>query len=95
MIDDAINALKNKASDKQGIVAEQIKALTPMARDKLVNVYNSILASRDVPEVMEVVYKLPIAKKGIDSQLMDNYRGIMIASIFCEILELLCLHVAP
>ena len=53
----------------------------------LVDVYNSILTS-EVPEVMKVAYKLIIAKKGKDSKLMDNYRGITIASIFGKILEL-------
>ena len=93
MLDSAINALRNKkASDKQGIAAEQIKALTPTARDMLVSVYNEILSTGTVPEIMKVAYKLPIAKKGKDSRIMDNYRGITIASLFGKILELLCLQ---
>ncbi len=91
-LDEAINKLKpGKAADKQGIVAEQLKALPAEAKKEVLNIINSVLRSGKVPDEMKIAYKLPIPKKGKDIRLMDNYRGITITSMFGKILELVCL----
>ncbi len=92
MLNEALTALKNrKAADRRDIVAEQAKQLTNTARLELKKILQKILDSGHVPEEFKISYKLPIPKKGKDSRLLDNYRGISVSSIFCKVLEMICM----
>ena len=88
----ALNLLKKKkAPDLEGLYAEQLQMFTTQAKEKLLYIINKILADRAVPDSLKRAYKLPIPKKGKDSRIQDNYRGITIASIILKVLEIICL----
>ena len=82
---------RNKAQDIHGLAAEHLKALSPLAIEILTNILNQILACGKIPQSLKSSYKIPIPKKGKDSRLLDNYRGITIAPIMSKTLELICL----
>ncbi|XP_064646251.1 uncharacterized protein LOC135499433 [Lineus longissimus] len=94
MIKKAIDGMsKKKAADREGFRAEHLKLLScsQLAMEKLTAIFNSIMKAKKAPKIMKTAYKIPIPKKGKDSLLLDNYRGITITSIFGKLLELICL----
>ncbi|XP_064638324.1 uncharacterized protein LOC135494338 [Lineus longissimus] len=94
MIKKAIDGMsKKKAADREGFRPEHLKLLScsQLAMEKLTAIFNSIMKAKKAPKIMKTAYKIPIPKKGKDSLLLDNYRGITITSIFGKLLELICL----
>lgn len=89
----AITQLKNgKARDSSNLSAEHLKLLPDKAIDILVNVFQNIVRERNIPISLKSAYKLMIPKPGKDSRIMDNYRGITIASILLKVLEHICME---
>ena len=84
-----INSLSSgKATDKDGYCAEHLKLLPEIGITTLTVIFNQILSTRKVPNILKEAYKLPIPKPDKDCRLQDNYRGITITSVFCKVLEL-------
>ena len=89
----ALSRLKsNKAADLRGHHAELLKKLSPMARDILLSIINKILKSGCIPAVLKEAYKIVLPKPGKNHGLMDNYRGITMASVILKVMEMMWLQ---
>ena len=86
----AIKNLKSgKAHDLKGHSAELLKLFPKESRDVLLHIINKILKSGKIPDVLKQAYKIVLPKPNKDPQIMDNYRGITIASILLKTIETL------
>ena len=88
----AIRDLKNnKAADRHGIVAEQLKLLleSDSALSILTDIIRSIFIQRKVPETLKQSYKISLPKKGKCSLIQDNHRGITITPLVGKVVELI------
>ena len=84
----AIGKLKrNKAADIEGLCAEHILYGEAILIPHLTALFNSILLHAHIPPAMKKGYVVPIPKKGKDSRLTNNYRGISITPIIGKVLE--------
>ena len=73
------NLKKRKTADPSGIAAEHLKLLPNKAIDILLHTLQKI-SEGTVPNSLKETYKVMIPKLGKDHRMMDNYRGIRIAS---------------
>jgi hypothetical protein len=76
-----------KAADGQGIQAEHIKKAEPALLKPLANLFNLILQDGCVPKAFQQGVVIPIPKKGKNSLLQENYRGITLTSTIGKIFE--------
>ena len=91
-IREAISGLNtNKAADEYGISAEHIKFAQEALAIPLTCLFNQILEDGEIPEIFKTGYITPVHKKGKNEKLVENYRGITVASIFGKIFEKLLL----
>ena len=80
----AIDYLKNnKSPGCDNIPAEFIKFCKEILSDDLTTIYNYIIESRDFPEIWAEGLRSAIFKGGIRN-VVKNYRGITILSIFAK-----------
>ena len=81
----AIDYLKNnKSPGCDNIPAEFIKFCKEISSDDLTTIYNYIIESQDFPEIWAEGLRSAIFKGGIRN-VVKNYRGITILSIFAKI----------
>ena len=78
---------RNKAADKRGITAEHLIHATTQSVSTLTSIINRIFSEARAPKECKSGYKLPIPKKGKDSQIRTNYRGITITALIGKIVE--------
>ena len=90
---EAIGSLNtNKAADEYGIAAEHIRFAQDALIIPLTCLFNEILQEGEIPEIFKTGYITPVHKKGKNDKLVENYRGITVASIFGKIFEKLLLY---
>ncbi|MCW4346819.1 MAG: reverse transcriptase family protein [Candidatus Thiodiazotropha endolucinida] len=87
-VEKAMNQLNNgKSADEYGLSAEHFKAgkreLTPV----ITNIFNKILCDKEIPPTFKTGLITPVLKKGKDSKLLENYRGITVTSTFGKLFE--------
>lgn len=78
---------KNRAPDLEGITAEHLQYAPPECISVITNIINSALDEGKCPASFKSGFKIPIAKKGKDSTILSNYRGITITALIGKILE--------
>ena len=85
----AIDYLKNnKSPGCDNIPAEMIKHCKGLLSENLTTVFNYIIESRNFPEIWAEGLRPAIFKAG-QKNMVKNYRGISILSIFAKIFEIL------
>ena len=87
-LNDAIKKLKNKkAPGKDGVCNEMIKHLGPIARQKLLELFNQSWRSGIYPTAWKEATIIPILKKGKDPKKKTSYRPISLLSCLGKTLE--------
>ena len=87
-IEKVINKLHNgKSPDEYGISAEHFKAGKSELVPVITKIFNHILDTKKIPAVFKTGVITPVLKKGKDSKLLENYRGITVTAIFGKIFE--------
>ena len=76
-----------KAADQDGITAEHLKHANAEAYVILTDIVNRVLQEAKLPAACKSGFKIPLPKKGKDSQLQTNYRGITITAVIGKIVE--------
>ena len=76
-----------KAADQDGVTTEHLKFATAETFEMLSAIINRILEEARIPGVCKSGFKIPLPKKGKDSQLQTNYRGITITAVIGKIIE--------
>ena len=84
-----LNPPLNKASYEYGIAAEHVKYASTTLAPVLASLFNTILDHGQIPGSFKTGYITPIHKEGKGPQLVENYRGITVASIFGKLFETL------
>ena len=85
-----------KASDKLGLAAEHIIHAAQSLAPALACLFTTMLKQGQIPRLLMDGYIIPIAKKGKDSLLQDNHRGITITNTIAKLLEHIFLnHIKP
>ena len=88
-VEAAIDYLKNnKSPGCDNIPAEFIKYCKEILLQDLTIIYNYIIESRDFPDIWAEGLRSVIFKAG-QKNLVKNYRGITVLSIFAKIFEIL------
>ena len=84
----AVGKLKRKkAADIEGLCDEHIIYGKEILIPHLIVLFNIILSHSCIPPSLKKGYVIPIPKKGKDSRLTNNYRGISITPIIGKVLE--------
>ena len=78
---------KGKAADLQGITAEHLQQAPVECHTALTHIINQIFTEGKFPDVCKTGFKIPIPKKGKDSKILANHRGITITSLLGKIIE--------
>ena len=87
-VEESIGKLNpNKAADIDNIMAEHLLHATTPAKEVLTDIINRTLVERKIPTSCKSGFKIPLPKKGKDSQLQSNYRGITITALIGKIIE--------
>ena len=87
-IEKVINKLRNgKSPDEYGISAEHFKAGKSELVPVITKIFNHILDTKKIPAVFKTGVITPVLKKGKDSKLLENYRGITVTAIFGKVFE--------
>ena len=88
-VEAAIDYLKNnKSPGCDNIPAEFIKYCKEILLEDLTTIYNYIIESRDFPDIWAEGLRSVIFKAG-QRNLVKNYRGITVLSIFAKLFEIL------
>ena len=86
--DDIRNAVNNLRSGKSpgedGIPAEFYKAIFPVIKEQLIDLFNKIFSQAYFPESWCNSLIIPIHKKGLQTD-PNNYRGISLLSVFGKV----------
>ena len=80
---------RNKALDKDGISAEHLLYAPIEALQELTVIINKIFKETEAPTECKSGYKIPVPKKGKDTQLQANYRGITVTALVGKVIETL------
>ena len=87
-IEKVIDKLHNgKSPNEYGISAEHFKAGKPELVPMITKIFNHILDSKKIPAAFKTGIITPVLKKGKDSKLLENYRGITVTAIFGKLFE--------
>ena len=87
-IEKVINKLHNgKSPDEYGISAEHFKVGKSELVPVITKIFNHILDTKKIPAVFKTGVITPVLKKGKDSKLLENYRGITVTAIFEKVFE--------
>ena len=93
-IEKVINKLHNgKSPDEYGISAEHFKAGKSELVPVITKIFNHILDTKKIPAVFKTGVITPVLKKGKDSKLLENYRGITVTAIFGKVFEYALLEI--
>ena len=84
-----------KSTDEFGLVSEHLKHGLPILVPYLVTLYNDIIGKGYIPKSFKSGVLYPIHKKRKDTKSMDNYRGIVVTSVFGKLFETLLLLRLP
>ncbi|MCG7878106.1 MAG: reverse transcriptase family protein, partial [Candidatus Thiodiazotropha endolucinida] len=85
----AISQLNSKkAADELGLVAEHLKYSGASAISEITDIFNTILAEKNVPQLFKTGILTPVLKKSKDASLMDNYRGITVTPVLGKLFEI-------
>ena len=76
-----------KSSDEYGISAEYFKAGKSELVPVITKIFNHILDTKKIPAAFKTGVITPVSKKGKDSKLLENYRGITVTAIFGKVFE--------
>ena len=87
-VEKAIDKLNTgKSSDEYGLFSEHFKSGKSEIVPAFTKVFNKILSEKKIPSTFKTGVITPVLKKGKDSKLLENYRGITISSIFGKLFE--------
>jgi hypothetical protein len=78
---------RNKSPDRKGITAEHLIHATTDSIRALTDIINRVLREGNCPTSCKIGFKIPIPKKGKDTQKLTNYRGITITGLIGKIIE--------
>ena len=88
---DDMNAIEKlntgKSADENGIQAEHFRNAKEELAPLLCEIINQIFQDLDIPDSMKSGILTPIMKKGKDTNIPGNYRGIVVTNTFTKILE--------
>ena len=87
-IEKAIDKLYNgKSPDEYGIAAEHFKTGKQQIVPIVTKIFNHILETKSIPSAFKTGLITPVLKKGKDSKVLENYRGITATAIFGKLFE--------
>jgi hypothetical protein len=87
-ISEFINTTKdNKAADCFGIACEHLKYGHPAVQTLLTNIFNQIIATREIPTQFKHGVITPVFKKKESDKNPDNYRRITVTSTVGKVFE--------
>lgn len=83
----ALDICNNKAPGEDGIKFSLLKNLPKIAKDFLLDIFNVILSSGEVPESWHKTKVIPILKPGKNADSADSYRPISLLSCNRKLFE--------
>lgn len=84
-----LDETKDSSPGLDGVPYAALRNLPSAAKQKLLDIYNEIFLSGDIPESWKAFNIIPILKPGQQSDSAKSYRPIALASCFRKVLELL------
>ncbi|CAC5418281.1 unnamed protein product [Mytilus coruscus] len=76
-----------KTSDEYSLTAEHFKYAGRSIIPNILSLFNKIMQTGEIPKVFKTGIMTPVHKKGKDSTLPTNYRGITVTSALWKIFE--------
>lgn len=83
------NKKKSTSAGLDGITYDHIKALSNFSREKLLEALNSHWHSSTIKEEWRSIKIVPIPKKGMDHDLVENFRPIALISVILKLMSLI------
>ena len=84
---DALKKSHDLATGPDEIQCQLLKHLPRDSLMVLLDIFNQILASGEIPECWKEVTVIPIPKPGKDSKNPSNYRSISLTSCLCKTMD--------
>jgi hypothetical protein len=86
-----LKAKNNKAAGEDGVPYEYYKKAPDQLLDKIIDIFNKIFISAEIPDSFKFSVIFPLYKKG-DVDLASNYRGISFINAICKLFTGLLLN---
>jgi hypothetical protein len=83
----AMASAKNTTPGQDGITMKMLKVLDYMSLNKLLDIYNDIWSSGELPPSWKHSIVVPIPKPGKDPDQAGSYRPISLTSVMCKLFE--------